>query len=80
VEWQFVLRPQLISKLYAVRTQLDVSQMRAHFLGSEVREAVLTHVNEFSPKHFKSRFIKDFVTAILKPYNAHFRTLSRVVF
>lgn len=79
VEWHFVLRPQLISKLCAVRTQLDVSQMRAHFLGSEVRQAVLTHVNEFSPEHFKSRFIKDFVTTIMKPYNAYFRTLSCVV-
>jgi hypothetical protein len=53
--------------------------MGAHYLDSEVRQAVLTHVNEFSPEHFKSRFIKDFVTAIMKPFNAHFRTLFRVV-
>jgi hypothetical protein len=59
-ERHFVLRPQLISKLCAVRTQLDVSQMRANVLVSEVRQAVLTHVNEFSPEHFKSHFIKYF--------------------
>jgi len=74
----FVLRPRLRSKLCAVRTQLDVSQMRANFLGSEVRQAVLKHVNEFSPEHFKSHFIKDFVTVIMKPYNTEFRTLPRV--
>jgi hypothetical protein len=73
-----VLRLQLISKLCAVRTQLDVSQMRANFLDSEVRQTVLTHVNEFSPEHFKSHFIKDFVTVIMKPYNAEFWTLSRI--
>jgi hypothetical protein len=58
VQRHFVLRPRLIRKLCAVRTQLDVSQMRANFLGFEVGQAVLTRVNEFSPEHFKSHFIK----------------------
>ena len=62
VEGHFALRPQLIGKLCAVRTQLDVSQMPANFLGSEVQHAVLTHVNEFSPERFKPHFAKDFVT------------------
>jgi hypothetical protein len=78
VEQHFVLRPQLVGKLCAVRTQLDVSQMRANFLGSEVRQAGWHMSTSFTPEHFKSHFIKDFVTVIMKPYNGEFRTLSSV--
>jgi hypothetical protein len=72
VEWHFVLDRGLLNKLCAVSIQLDVSQTRANFLGSEVRQAVLTHVNDFTPVLLKSHFIKDFVTVIMKPYNTEF--------
>lgn len=58
VERHFVLRPRLIRKLCAVRTQYDVSQMRANFFGFEIGQTVLIRVNEFSPERFKSYFIK----------------------
>ena len=53
--------------------------MRANFLGSEVGQAVLTRVSEFSPEHFKSHFIKDFVTVIMEPYNVEFRTPNYLI-
>lgn len=51
MERHFVLRPRLISKLCAVSTQFDVSQMGSKFCGLELGQAMLIRVNEFSPEH-----------------------------
>jgi hypothetical protein len=44
----FVLDRGLLNKFCPVSIQLHVSQIRTNFLGSELRQAVLIYVNDFT--------------------------------